>query len=99
MLKKLPKILKIVLSVFIFVSFFTTSTTSYAQSVSPAPDPSTGWIKDQEVTFVGKTATRANDFLEWTLSFENYRWITIPVGTTTNPIQDFWVLVRNIVFV
>lgn len=101
MLKKLPKILKIVLFIFIFVSFFVASNSSYAQSASPSPsaDPSTGWIKDQEVTFVGKTATRANDFLEWTLSTENYRWITIPMGTTTNPIQDFWVLVRNIVFV
>lgn len=107
MLKKLPNLIKLFFILFLFVGIL-----SFVRPVLAAPtptptpttapdddDPSTGWIKDQEVTFVGKTATRANDFLEWTLSTENYRWITIPIGTTTNPIQDFWVLVRNIVFV
>ncbi len=102
MIKKLPNLLKFVVLFLSFLTVFTIAVPAFAQTApaepSPSPDPSTGWVKDQEVTFVGKTATRANQFLEWTLSEENYRWITLPAGGE-NPIQSFWAIVRNIVFV
>ena len=83
----------------IFFGFFFSARPTFAQPIpTPTPDATTGWVKDQEVTFVGKTATRANEFLEWTLSADNYRWITLPANGD-NPIQSFWAIVRNIVFV
>lgn len=94
---KLPAFLKgSVLFLFFVVLFFTVRPVS---AQTPTPDITTGWVKDQEVTFVGKTATRADEFLNWTLSVENYRWITLPAGANNNPIQSFWAIVRNIVFV
>lgn len=88
--------------IFAIVGLFIIVSNSHAQGVSPTPTPDAAapagrWVKDQEVTFVGKTATRANEFLQWTL--ENYNWIDLPGGAMgTNPILDFWKLVRNIVF-
>lgn len=100
MIKKLPNFIKFSLFLLLFVNFFSFSTPSFAQvTPSPTPDVTTGWVKDQEVTFVGKTATRSDEFLDWTLSIENYRWITLPTGANNNPIEEFWALVRNIVFV
>ncbi len=69
---------------------------SPSPSPSQAPAVSGNFAADAEVTFVGKTASRANDFLQWTL--ENYNWISITANAPTDPIQEFWVLVRNIVF-
>lgn len=94
---QLPKILK--LALFLLFALVTLSSVRPSFAQTPTPDITTGWVKDQEVTFVGKTATRANGFLEWTLSVENYRWITLPAGANNNPIQSFWAIVRNIVFV
>ncbi len=65
--------------------------------VGTTPAPIEGkWVKDQEVTFVGKTATRANDFLEWTL--KNYNWINISETNPTNPLQKFWFSITVIVY-
>ena len=103
MIKKLPNFIKFLLFSLLFINFFTFVPHSFAQvqngQISPTPDVTTGWVKDQEVTFVGKTATRSDEFLDWTLSIENYRWITLPTGANNNPIEEFWALVRNIVFV
>ena len=84
MIIKLPNILKflIVLSVFAFFANFTTTSHAVAGPTStPTPSPTTapdditkGWVKDEEVTFVGKSATRAREFLRWSLSRENYGW-------------------------
>lgn len=101
MIKLLPKLLKFFVVIAFFLFFINFAAPTFAQpapTATPTPDITTGWVKDQEVTFVGKTATRANYFLQWTLSVENYRWITLPTNND-NPIQDFWVIVRNIVFV
>lgn len=52
------------------------------------------WIQDSEVTFVGKTATRSNDFLNWTL--QNYDWLCIQrnsdgsCNNDDNPLRKFW---------
>ncbi len=63
-------------------------------------DPEGQWIRDSEVTFVGKTATRANDFLNWTL--QNYDWLCIQrnadgsCNNSDNPLRRFWVTVTQI---
>jgi len=102
MYNKLPSYVKLLIAIIFFCGIFSNATPSFAQitneSLTPTPDVTTGWVKDQEVTFVGKTATRANNFLDWTLQSQNYKWIVLP-STGENPIQTFWALVRNIVFV
>jgi hypothetical protein len=102
MIKKLPIFFKLLLLVPLFMGMMSSvagpvSAQISDGSVTPTPGQG-GWVKDQEVTFVGKTARRANDFLEWTLSDKNYKWVTLP-DSGQNPIEDFWVTVRNIVFV
>lgn len=96
MFKKLPNIFKVILLLFILVSSLVLVKPSFAQvsngSITPTPDVTTGWVKDQEVTFVGKTATRSNDFLKWTLF--NYRWSTIAYGAK-NPIEDYWFMIST----
>ncbi len=57
--------------------------------------PASSWVSDSEVTFVGKTAARANDFINWAL--RNYQWIVVQQGAS-NPLIDFWVKIRNIVY-
>lgn len=60
------------------------------------------WVSDSNVTFVGKTASRSGDFLDWTL--RNYDWACATKnsnGTCTNqgnPLVGFWALIRNIVY-
>jgi hypothetical protein len=66
-----------------------------APSVDAATPPDGTWVKDADVTFVGKTAARSGSFLDWSLA--NYNWVSL--GTTdTNPLVDFWRTVRNIVY-
>ncbi len=45
------------------------------------------WCKDAAVTFAGKMAARANDFL--TFSLVNYQWSDVSPGKT-NPLESFW---------
>ena len=60
------------------------------------------WVADPEVTFVGKSASRADSFLNWTL--ENYNWICVKqvaankCDNLNNPLIPFWALIRNIVY-
>ena len=99
MYNKLPKqLIVFILTLFLGFSVLIKPVFAAEETPTPTPDITTGWVKDQEVTFVGKTATRANEFLEWTLSVENYRWITLTQGAV-DPIQQFWGIVRNIVYV
>jgi len=65
---------------------------------SPTPAQPTGdWKQDQEVTFIGKTAARANEFLQWTL--QNYEWINITPENPDNPLGEFWSEILRIVLV
>lgn len=92
------KLLPIIIA--LIASFFIVFPVAAQQQIGATPVPTNPpgvWVKDQEVTFVGKTATRANGFLQWTL--ENYNWVSITADATTDPIQEFWIMVRNIVFV
>ncbi len=97
MRKLLPKIL---LFLFVFGVFFTAQVPSYATSI-PEGQTVPDYVEDPEVTFVGKTASRANDFLNWAL--ENYDWICVnkvdnTCDNSNNPLMEFWALVRNIVY-
>ncbi len=63
--------------------------------VQDAGAPDGTWVKDPDVTFVGKTAARAGSFLDWSLA--NYNWVSIGANDP-NPLVDFWRSVRNIVY-
>lgn len=59
------------------------------------------WIPDANVTFVGKTASRSGDFLDWTL--RNYDWACVKDtnGNCTsrgNPLQGYWYTILIIVY-
>ncbi len=60
------------------------------------------WVSDSNVTFVGKTASRSGDFLDWTL--RNYDWACATKNANGscsnqgNPLVGFWALIRNIVY-
>src|SRR3989344_193931 len=71
-----------------------------AQSASEAAEGQ--WVPDAEVTFVGKTASRSAQFLDWTL--QNYSWLCVErkaqnqCDNTGNPLVSFWMIIRNIVY-
>ncbi|HRN96021.1 MAG TPA: hypothetical protein PLD54_01075 [Candidatus Levybacteria bacterium] len=97
MKRLLPKLL---LFLFVFGVFFASNVPSYATTI-PSGQVTPDYVEDPEVTFVGKTASRANDFLNWAL--ENYDWICVKKVNDTcdnsnNPLTEFWALVRNIVY-
>lgn len=81
------------------------SDTALAQTITPTPAATTSvdsaaptddsWIKDSDVTFVGKTAARSGAFLDWSLT--NYNWVSIN-NNDQNPLVAFWSSVRNIVY-
>lgn len=62
------------------------------------------WTEDANVTFVGKSANRAGDFLDWTL--RNYGWACVTqdannadaCNNSKNPLIPFWALVRNVMY-
>lgn len=92
-------ILSILFSIFGLFFLIFTPDNAYSQGTSLEGK----WVGDQEVTFVGKTAARANEFLNWTL--QNYDWVCVQKTTdnrcdnSNNPLRSFWVLVRNVVYV
>jgi hypothetical protein len=100
---------KLLSTIFLVSTFFLLATSvlpAYAQQSaddSPPPETVSDWVEDPEVTFVGKTASRANDFLNWAL--QNYDWICVQRVNDTcintygnNPLTDFYELIRNIVY-
>lgn len=63
--------------------------------VAAAPTPADeGWIQDPDVTFTGKMASRANDFLNWTL--KNHQWSNVTAGSS-NPLSQFWLRIALII--
>lgn len=106
----MKKILPFIISGFvIFFLLILSSHSASAQLNKPGiiPPPAAGavdsnWVEDSEVYFVGKTASRADDFLKWTL--QNYNWLCVTktsqnvCDNTNNPLVSFWVLIRNIVY-
>lgn len=53
------------------------------------------WVSDSDVTFAGKMASRANDFLNLTL--KDYHWSSL-LNNDTNPLIPFWITIRNIIY-
>lgn len=55
------------------------------------------WVIDPEVTFIGKNAARAGDFLDWAL--KNYNWVCVnkvnerQCDDSNNPIAQYWSLI------
>lgn len=105
MKKILPNILNIGLCV---VIFFSCAGLVFADDI-PFPPPEVPYTEDPEVNFVGKTAARAVQFLNWTL--QNYEWACyVNPGETTdatptrkcdngnNPLIGFWITIRNIIY-
>ncbi len=102
------------LCAFLFLIFLVSSPT-FASNGAPtlAPTIAAGqklgtdatdrFVPDSNVTFVGKTASRAGDFLDLTL--RNYDWACVtrnPVDNTcdnrNNPLAVFWATIRNIIY-
>lgn len=101
MKKLLPKLLIVLLFIGFYVVASPAVHASSPPAASPGPEQVGDWVEDPEVTFVGKTASRANDFLNWAL--ENYDWICVKkvnnaCDNSNNPLMEFWALVRNIVY-
>lgn len=100
----MKKLLSTLFFVAIFLQLVSSVSFIHAQPVADQnpPTQTTGdWVEDPEVTFVGKTASRANDFLNWAL--QNYDWICVnrvndTCDNANNPLMEFWALVRNIVY-
>ena len=80
---------------FVNISLFNLPTLFAADSISPNAVAEGTWVKDDDVTFAGKSAARSGKFLDWTL--ENYSWSSFS-GTSGNPLASFWTLIRNIVY-
>lgn len=87
-MKKILPILIAFLSIFFILSPFVQQPV-FAQD-APEEELEGKWVSDPEVTFTGKTAARANDFLNWTL--RNYDWVSIQSGDT-DPLRAFWLKV------
>lgn len=84
----------------LFALVFINAESSYAQQVGTTPTPANpagDWKQDQEVTFIGKTAARSNEFLQWTL--QNYQWISVTPGGAVDPLAEFWSGILRIVLV
>src|SRR5487761_1364242 len=56
----------------------TSSTTPNAVAPPTSGCPDGKWCQDAETTFVGKTASRAGSFLDWSL--QNYNWSSTPTN-------------------
>lgn len=100
----MKKILPVLLSFLVGFSLFMAISPTYVSSqVSPAPELNVGqvenlndkWIIDNEVTAIGKNASRSGLLLDWAL--KDYNWSFTTPGTQ-NPLLPFWVTLRNIVY-
>ncbi|OGH39184.1 MAG: hypothetical protein A3B44_00690 [Candidatus Levybacteria bacterium RIFCSPLOWO2_01_FULL_38_21] len=97
MIRFLSKIKKIFL-ILLFFLLLVLPILSHPQKTiaqTPTPLPQGQWVKDDEVTFVGKVAARSGEFLDWTLA--NYNWSSVSSGSN-NPLASFWATIRNIVY-
>lgn len=53
------------------------------------------WIKDPEVTKVGKNAARSGMLLDWTL--QEYHWASTS-AESVRPLAEFWTVIQRIVY-
>lgn len=69
-------------------------------SLGEMPNPG-DWVSDPTVTFVGKTANRSGDFLDWTL--RNYDWACVArsangCSNSNNPLAAYWLMVSYVIY-
>src|SRR3990167_6880468 len=98
MIKCLPDLRKIIfiLLAFFIIGFQLVSTVPPVNAQTPTPGSANGsWVKDDEVTFVGKSGARSGEFLDWALA--TYNWSFVGQGQN-NPLGSFWATIRNIVY-
>lgn len=82
----------------LFLLFSPLRTKVYAATPNPLPTITLEgtWDEDRDVTFVGKMVARSNDFINWLLVEDGYKWI--PTNIENNPLVSFWLSLRNIVY-
>lgn len=98
------KILPVVLFIFIVFAFLLPQANFVYAQIKNQPQQQQqssdgSWVNDSEVTFVGKSAARSGEFLDWTL--QNYDWMQIAQSGQfkgINPLISFWATIRNIVY-
>lgn len=97
MVKYLSEIKKVFIATLFFLLLVIPSLFHPQSTIAQAPTPSAEgqWVSDDEVTFVGKSAVRSGEFLDWTLA--NYNWSSVSSGQD-NPLAAFWATIRNIVY-
>ncbi len=93
MKKFLPKLL---LFVVILTCFVAVPRPTQAQNLDTQLPQVGSWIRDPEVTRVGKNASRSGMLLDWTL--KEYRWTAQSYDGTNNPLVPFWQIVQRIVY-
>src|SRR3989344_5450036 len=95
----MKKFLPVFFSILFLVSVFLFFPHKIYAAINIAAQPQVSlegnWEKDADVTFAGKTAARANDFVNWSL--KDYNWTFIGSGQS-NPLISFWITMRNIVY-
>lgn len=67
---------QILLAIFALLLFVAIPVRAFAQTApaaTPTPAPAV-WVQDDEVTYVGKAAERAREFLDWTINPTNASW-------------------------
>lgn len=106
-MKRLPIIFGFILALIFLSSKVAIAQTTPDPSVPGSPSIDDGipiegeFVPDANVTFVGKTASRSGDFLDWTL--RNYDWACVKdaSGNCTsrgNPLQGYWYTILIIVY-
>ncbi|GIW61351.1 MAG: hypothetical protein KatS3mg089_0203 [Patescibacteria group bacterium] len=101
MKKLLPSVLIIgLLYLFFFFPFHVFAQDAGLQSpmtITTTTDlPQEGaWIKDPEVTKVGKNAARSGMLLDWTL--QEYHWASTS-AESVRPLAEFWTVIQRIVY-
>ncbi|RJQ35906.1 hypothetical protein C4559_06110 [Candidatus Microgenomates bacterium] len=90
----MKKLLPVLFPFFILFFLFFPQAKVYAQAQTPITIEGQ-WEENSDVTFVGKMAARANDFINWSL--KDYKWISVEENKN-NPLISFWAILRNIVY-
>lgn len=96
MKKLLPIILIVLFFIFVPTTFGASHTDPGGTILDEAAVANNTWQQDSEVTFAGKMAVRAGDFLTEVL--ENYQWSTNSPGDFYKNLGEFWVKIRDIVY-
>jgi hypothetical protein len=96
-MKKLTALVFVLLAsaIFLFHGVTAFAQESVNESAAAGDSSSLSWIKDADVTFVGKAGARSGEFLDWTL--QRYNWSYVTKGQE-NPIAGFWANIRNITY-